>query len=47
MANYFVWHDAREKAAAAFENLKEILIERFEILPMTVRVERFFSTRQL
>lgn len=47
MANYSVSHNRREKAPAAFENLKEILIERFDILPMTVRVERFFSTRQL
>lgn len=43
----FVWHDAKTNAASTFGNLKKVLIERFHREPMTVRVEKFNSAKQL
>lgn len=47
IARDFVWHDEKAKGATSFDDLKAILVKRFDTEPQTVRIQRFMCARQL
>lgn len=45
-AREFIWNDEKARAAKTFEELKAVLIERFDTEPYSVRIQKFMGASQ-